>query len=144
MVRVNYSQSHIFLLKILFEIRLKFFRGIFIQHDLVIFSGKIMNISCWRCLFLRFACKTTLTFFLWAIHKPCTLVQASCKYNELHGLWNREVQCRIHKASPIIPIQSRINPIPRIDTYFFKVDSNIVLQSTPRPPNRSLSCRITC
>ena len=27
-----------------------------------------------------------------------------------------EVQCRIHKGSPIIPILSRINPIPRIDT----------------------------
>ena len=28
-----------------------------------------------------------------------------------------EVQCRIHKRSPIIHIMSRINPIPRIDTY---------------------------
>ena len=27
------------------------------------------------------------------------------------------------------------------DTYFFKVHSNIVLPSTPRPPQRSLSCR---
>ena len=26
------------------------------------------------------------------------------------------------------------NPIPRIDTYLFKVHSNIVLPSTPRPP----------
>ena len=25
-------------------------------------------------------------------------------------------------------------PIPRIDTYFFKVNSNVVLPSTPRPP----------
>ena len=49
-------------------------------------------------------------------------------YNYLHGLWNPEVQCRIHKGSPIIPILSRINPIPRIDTYLFKVHSNIVLQ----------------
>ena len=31
---------------------------------------------------------------------------------------------------PIIPILSRINPIPRIDTYFFKVHSNIVLPSS--------------
>jgi hypothetical protein len=34
---------------------------------------------------------------------------------------------RRFKASPIIPILSRINPVPRIDSYFFKVDSNIVL-----------------
>ena len=32
-----------------------------------------------------------------------------------------------------IHILSRINPIPRIDTYLFKVHSNIVLPSTPRP-----------
>ena len=42
---------------------------------------------------------------------------------------NPEVQCR----SPIIPILSQINPIPRIDTYLFKVHSNIVLPFTPRP-----------
>ena len=38
-----------------------------------------------------------------------------------------EVQWPIHKGSPIIPILSRINPIPRIDTYLFKVHSNILL-----------------
>jgi hypothetical protein len=32
-----------------------------------------------------------------------------------------------------LPIMSRINPIPRIDTYFFKIYSDIVLPSTPRP-----------
>ena len=37
-----------------------------------------------------------------------------------------EGSCRIHKGSQIIPILSRINPIPRIDTYLFKVHSNIV------------------
>ena len=40
-----------------------------------------------------------------------------------------EVQCRIHKGSPIIPILSRINPITRINPintyeYLFKVHSN--------------------
>ena len=48
-----------------------------------------------------------------------------------HGLWNPEVQCHIHKGSPIIPILSRINPIPRTYTYLLKVHSNIVLPSTP-------------
>ena len=64
--------------------------------------------------------------------------------NYLYFLRNPEVQCRIHKGSPIITILSRINPIPRIDTNLFKVHSNIVLPSTPRPPQRSLSCRFTC
>ena len=36
--------------------------------------------------------------------------------NLLHGLWNQEVQCRINKGSPIIPILSRNNPIPSIDS----------------------------
>ena len=44
---------------------------------------------------------------------------------KLHGIWNSEVHCRIHNGSPIIAILSRINPIPRIETYFFRVHSNI-------------------
>ena len=43
------------------------------------------------------------------------------------------VQFRIHKVSPITPILSRINQIPCIDTYFFKIHSNNVLPSTLRP-----------
>ena len=31
----------------------------------------------------------------------------------------------IHKDSPVISIPSRINPVPRIDTYLFKAHSNI-------------------
>ena len=33
----------------------------------------------------------------------------------------RRSNAKVHKGSPIIPILSRINPIPRIDSYFFKV-----------------------
>ena len=47
--------------------------------------------------------------------------------NKHHGLWNPEDQCRINKGPPKISTLSRINPIPRIDTYFFKIYSNIVL-----------------
>jgi hypothetical protein len=47
---------------------------------------------------------------------------------------NKEFQCRIHKGSQVIPILSPIKSILRINTYFFKVHSNIVLPSTPRPP----------
>ena len=56
----------------------------------------------------------------------------SCN-NQLYGLRNSEVQCRICEDSQIIPIQSRINSFSRIDTCFFKIRSNIVLPSTPRP-----------
>ena len=34
----------------------------------------------------------------------------------LHDLRKPEVQCHIHKGSPIIPILIRINPIARTDT----------------------------
>ena len=40
--------------------------------------------------------------------------------------------------SPIIPILSRINPIPRIPIYFFKAQSNIFIQSTPRGLSKDL------
>jgi hypothetical protein len=36
------------------------------------------------------------------------------------------------KRSPIIPILSWINPVPRFDIYFFKIHSNIIFPSTPR------------
>ena len=48
----------------------------------------------------------------------------------------------ICKGSPITPIPNSINPIPRTDTYFFKIHSNIVLPSTPRPSYRSLSYKL--
>ena len=58
-----------------------------------------------------------------------TGISGSAKQNQyyylLHGLWNPGVQCRILKGSPII--LSRINPIPRTDAYFFKINFNIVL-----------------
>ena len=48
-----------------------------------------------------------------------------------YGLWDPEVQCRIHRGCPIISILSRNNPYPRVDTYFYKISSNIVLPTTP-------------
>jgi hypothetical protein len=39
-----------------------------------------------------------------------------------------------HSLGPlIIPILSRINAMPRIDTYFFKIHTHFVYPSTPRP-----------
>ena len=50
-----------------------------------------------------------------------------------NGLWNPEVQCHIHKDSPIIPILTQTNPIPRIDTYSLNIHYNNVLPSKSRP-----------
>ena len=41
-------------------------------------------------------------------------------------------------------LSNNLYPNPCIDTYPFKVHSNIVLPSTPGPPSRSLSYRFTC
>ena len=66
------------------------------------------------------------------------IIECIYLFIKVHDLWNPEVQCRIHEGSPIIPILGQINLIPRIDAYLFKVHSNIVLPSTPRPPQRSI------
>ena len=47
-----------------------------------------------------------------------------------------EDQYQIHKGSPVFPILSRINPIPRIDIYLFKIHYNIVLPISPGLPKR--------
>ena len=69
-----------------------------------------------------------------------SILWAFSRYNYLYDLWNPKVQCRIHKGSPIIPILSRINPIPRMDTHIFKIHFNIVLPSTTRPSKRHIYC----
>ena len=38
----------------------------------------------------------------------------------------------IHKGTTINPILRQIKPITRIDNYFFKIHSNVVLPSTHR------------
>ena len=48
------------------------------------------------------------------------------------------VQFHIHKEPPRIPILCRISPIPRIDNYFFKINSDIVLPHISFFPSFSL------
>ena len=52
--------------------------------------------------------------------------------NSLCDLSKPEIQFHIHKSSPILPTLILINPIPRIETYFFNIHSNIAHPSTPR------------
>ena len=79
---------------------------------------------CRTCI-LRQTCKI--------LHDEIIIAMKHDNINQLHDLWNPDVQCRIHKDSPIVPILSRINQISRIDTCFFKIHFSIVLPSTPRP-----------
>ena len=44
-----------------------------------------------------------------------------------NDLWNLQVQCHIHKGSPIILMLSQINQISYIITHFFKIRSAIIL-----------------
>jgi hypothetical protein len=71
------------------------------------------------------------------VDKCRTYVVEDAKENKEEILTNSIVygivQCRIHEGSSIFPILSRIDPIARIDTYFFKIYSNIVLPFTPTP-----------
>ena len=57
--------------------------------------------------------------------KSSFLISVTNELTALYGLWNPDVQSRFHKDSPMIPTLSRINPIPHIATYFFKIHSNI-------------------
>ena len=60
---------------------------------------------------------------------------ADCRYfDESLTLWLMELGGSMphNKGSPIIPILNRINPMPRIDTYFFKIHSTIFLPYLPR------------
>ena len=47
---------------------------------------------------------------------------------KFHALWNPSVKSRIQKGPPIMPILSRINPVPRFDKHFFNIRYNIVLR----------------
>ena len=51
-------------------------------------------------------------------------------FNKLHGLWNPEDQGFSNNPYP----EPKQYTIPHIDTYLFKLHSNIVLESMARSP----------
>jgi hypothetical protein len=56
-------------------------------------------------------------------------------------LWNPKVPHRTHKRPPRITILSQPNPVLTPTSHFLKIRPNIIVPSTPRSPQRSLSVR---
>ena len=88
--------------------------------------------------------------YLFKIHSNMVLQSMPRLPRSLFSVHQQTTQLMEHGGSMlhaqdlyIIPILSHINPIPPTDTYLFKIHSNMVLQSMPRPSQKSLPCRLT-
>ena len=77
-----------------------------------------------------------ITIYLWNSLMFETVI-LNTRENFLHGLWNPEVQCRIRKGFPVIPILRRIYPFPRIDKILETLPPTSIL--TTWPPHLNLS-----
>ena len=58
-------------------------------------------------------------------------------------LWNLKFHYHVHRSRPHVPVQSQINPVHDIPSYFFKICINIILPSKLRSCKQPISFRFS-
>ena len=73
----------------------------------------------------------------------CTYVIEELLNKPTPWLMDPDSSCHIHKDFPVIPMSNQVSPVPCIDTYLFKIYSNIFLSARPGLSQWSLSLNLS-
>jgi hypothetical protein len=82
---------------------------------------------------------TLLTYLLMELSPPWGAINWAATHELPSSSWNPNVQYRLHKSPPLVPILSHINPIHTIPPYLSQIHANIVYPPTSRSSQWSLS-----